>query len=278
MTSENSQSSEQSGHISITSLRKKTLEGDLYIRPPAIQSLLESVASFPPDEFLARAAIRSRDDAGYIPSECLLYFLRANRKNSTAPYFEGLYRLLSERIVRSLPRADGRGDDPINLINSLIRDEVVYRFIALLGEDCDDYSEGLDYFEVRFDGALANLRRDAMEKVYREQNRNAPIEVDYETGELSPSVEQAAGSFDPFDPEKIDQDFYRRQLYSAIDTLPPEQKRVIEMILKNFPIDSNDPNVVTISKSLGRSEKTIRNYRDAAFVALRAALKEDKDQ
>jgi DNA-directed RNA polymerase specialized sigma24 family protein len=44
------------------------------------------------------------------------------------------------------------------------------------------------------------------------------------------------------------------------------------MLRQGFPIDSKEPDVMTIAKALGRSEKTVRTYRDKAFAALRAAM------
>jgi hypothetical protein len=44
------------------------------------------------------------------------------------------------------------------------------------------------------------------------------------------------------------------------------------MLRQGFPIDSKDPDAVTIAKTLKRSEKTIRLHRDRALKALRAAL------
>jgi DNA-directed RNA polymerase specialized sigma24 family protein len=44
------------------------------------------------------------------------------------------------------------------------------------------------------------------------------------------------------------------------------------MLQRDFPIDSKDPNVITIAKTLGKSEKTIRTHRDKAYATLRAAL------
>ncbi|MOA70137.1 hypothetical protein D3C78_1987900 [compost metagenome] len=44
------------------------------------------------------------------------------------------------------------------------------------------------------------------------------------------------------------------------------------MLRQEIPIDSKDPSVVTISKALDKSEKTIRTHRDKAFAALRLRL------
>jgi DNA-binding CsgD family transcriptional regulator len=50
------------------------------------------------------------------------------------------------------------------------------------------------------------------------------------------------------------------------------QQRIIEMLRQGVQIDSNDPGTVTISKSLGKSEKTIRNHRDMAFSRIRMLI------
>ena len=45
------------------------------------------------------------------------------------------------------------------------------------------------------------------------------------------------------------------------------------MLLQDMPIDSIDDDVLTIRKVLGvRSEKTVRNRRDAAIAAIREQL------
>lgn len=47
------------------------------------------------------------------------------------------------------------------------------------------------------------------------------------------------------------------------------------MLRKGIPIDSKDLDAVTIAKTLGKSEKTIRTHRDKAVAALRAFLSGD---
>jgi DNA-directed RNA polymerase specialized sigma24 family protein len=49
------------------------------------------------------------------------------------------------------------------------------------------------------------------------------------------------------------------------------------MLRQGFPIDSKDPQAMTVAKALGKSEKTIRLHRDRAFAALRAALSQEND-
>ena len=67
---------------------------------------------------------------------------------------------------------------------------------------------------------------------------------------------------------------FRSKLLVAISLLPPDQRRVVELLLQEYPIDSKEAGADTIVKILGCTEKTVRNRRDRAFAKLREALKE----
>ena len=262
----------------ITLLRKRMLTGKLYERDPKIEATLVELSALSRDDLIARAMISSRSDAGHVPSECLIYFIRTSRADNSDIFFERLYKILTGRVLRGLPKAESADGKTTSLTKSAIREKVFGRFVELLAADRTVYTEKLDYFEVRFDGALASLRRDAQEQAWRDENRSATLEFDEETGEPSAEVERASGSFDPFAASEIDGSDYRSRLDAAIDSLPPEQSRIVEMIRQGIPIDSKEASAVTIAKALGKSEKTIRTHRDKAYAALRAALTEGNEQ
>ena len=257
----------------IVPLRKRTLTGELYTRDPRIESLLEELSALSRDELVERASISRRSDPDYIPTECLFCFVRASRMDNNEDWFERLYRILNERVLRSLPKAEGWDEKTEWQSRLEIRDRAHDRFVELLALDRTSYQERLDYFEVRFDGALASLRRDAQEQVWRAENRSVSLDTGDDTGALLAEVERAVSQHeDPFALFDLDDEDFRLQLEAAIESLPSEQRSVIEMLRKGFPIDSKEPGVMTISSALGRSEKTIRNYRNRAIAALRVAL------
>lgn len=260
-----------------TPLRKRTRGGTPYVRDPKIEAKLTDLAALTRDEIVVRCGIRRRDNLNYVPSECLMYLVRACRFDNSDRYFERLYKILIERVMRRLPPVLSPDGKKESLTKGKIRDAVAGRLVDLLAADRAAYSEKLDYFEVRFDGALASLRRDAQDKAWREENRTVSLEFDDETGEPSPEVERAAGSFDPFDPPESQEADYRSRLEAAIDTLSMEQIRIIQMLRQGIPIDSKEEGAVTIAKTLGRTEKTIRSNRDKAFAALRAAMKRSEE-
>jgi len=262
----------RAGAAAVTGLRKRRLTGELYGRDPKIEALIGELMVLPRDALIARVEITNRSDPGYVPSECLLYFIRASRHDNNEAWFERIYRILIERVLRSLPKAVSSDGKTESLLRGVVREKVLGRFTELLSADRVAYIDKLDYFEVRFDGAVASLRRDAQEQAWRDEKRSQPLEYDEESGELSSEVEAAAGALEPFVASNFDDPAYRLRLDAAIEGLPPEQSRIIHMLRQGFPIDSKEPNAMTIVKALGRSERTVRTYRDKAFATLRAAM------
>lgn len=258
-------------HVSIVPLRKLNLKGQLYVRPPEIGAKLVELGSLSRDELLARCMIREQSDPGYVPGECILYFVRNCRNEDANSFFEELYKILLKRVFRRLPNPEGAGETE-TLTASEIRNNAVGTFIELLAADRNNYSEKLDYFEIRFDSAMARLRADACREVLPDAKRSIPLEINQETGELLSEVERTGESFDPFNPTKLSSSDYRLSLDSAIDVLSVEKRRIVEMIRLGIPIDSKEPGVVTIAKTLGKSEKTVRIHRDEAFAELYAWL------
>src|ERR1035437_4011088 len=89
----------RAGEAIVTPLRKRRLSGELYERDPKIKALIAELAALSRDELIARAAITKRSDPRYIPSECIIYFIRASRRDNGEAWFERLYRTLTERVL-----------------------------------------------------------------------------------------------------------------------------------------------------------------------------------
>lgn len=264
--------------VSVSPLRKRNLQGQAYKRRPDVEALLAQVLTMPRHEVLERAQIRQHADPAYLPSECLLHLLRASRVDNSERRFERLYKILFDRVRRCLPRSGASGRVTESAADVDLQEKVLGRFAELLSADRREYDERLDYFEINFDGALAKLRLDAQRQVWREASRHAPLTYDEESGEPSAEVEDAARRFADFTKSRLDDPAFRLRLHAAIDSLPTEQSRIIYMLIEGFPIDSQDPQAVTIARSLERSEKTVRSYRDKAIATLRCALDEGEEK
>lgn len=253
----------------VAPLRKQRLEGGLYTRRQEVEAEIGQLLALGKDAMLERCALE-RGRPGYVSTEALLHMLRSQRGAADTPAESKLFKILSERVWRALPRPEGK--DEISLTKEQIRELTYDRFVDLLLADRGTYEERLDYFEINFNDALASVRLTAQKKVWREDNRMTELESSEEDAELSAEVEEAAGTYDPLSAEALDESLYRSRLDAAIDGLSPIQRRIIEMLRQGIPIDSQDPSVVTIRSTLGKAEKTIRNQRDKAYARLRISL------
>lgn len=260
----------------IVPLTKRRKDGTLYKRPDPIGPLLVHLAELSRDDLLERACVRDRAHPDYIPSECILYFVRASRRDNSDAWFERLYKILVERVLRSVPRAEGSGNSAA-LTRERIRNSVFDRFVELLADDRREPNDKLDFFEIRFDLAIKRLRLDAQERAWRDERRSMSLD-DGDDG-LSAEVEAAKGSENPFGGDRISSDpIFRERLYAAIDALPPEQSRTMHLLLLGWPTDSNDPEVMTIARALNCSDRSVRNYRQRALKTLSALFNREEDQ
>ncbi len=255
-------------------LTKQKSDGTTYTRRDDVENALERLVGLPRSDVIAALKIREARSALYVQSECIVHLIRATRTDNNQAYFGELYRELIRRITAALPRVEGeRADTAENVHAADARDRVRDLFNEKLSVDRAETGSGLDYFEVMFADAIAALRKTAMRRATREAARSERIEADDESSEPSLAVERAAGSLDLKQELLSDDPIYRSRVIAAIQMLPDKQRRVIEMILQEMPIDSSDENVMTIRKTIGvSSEKTVRNRRDAAYDTIRQAL------
>ncbi len=258
----------------IPPLRKCTIDGANYTRTGDIEAKLLELHDLGSAELVQRCKVRSKSSPDFVPSECLLHFVRATRGDNSDAQFERLYDILLARLLRLLPSAGRPDAATMSLTDARIRERVLDRFVELLSLDRLGYEDRLDYFEIRFEGAVARLRADARSVAWREENRSVPLELD-ESGDASMEVERAAGSFDPFDAGEMGAEDYRTRLDTAIDSLPEGQARIVTMVRQGIPVFSENPGAVTIAKALGKSDKTIRTHRDKAYITLREFLKKE---
>lgn len=254
-------------------LRKTRPNGVPYTRVPEVEAKICELLLLSREDLLSQIQITSRDDARFIPGEGLLYLLRASRAESGSPYYKQLYHALAARILRGLPQSETSDGKSLALNAGRVREETLDRFCDLLIEDCAGYCEKLDFYEVRFDRAVKKLRVNAQRKILPDANQYVRLQFD-DSGEVSTEAERAASDYDPFHADGFSDADYRLRLGTAIDSLTPEHRTIVQMISLGFPIDSQDPDAVTIAKTLGKSEKTIRTHRDFAFDAIRKAMNE----
>lgn len=248
----------------IEPLRKQDMNGAPYSRFPDIQSMLMTLDTLPDADIVARCRL-GRGNTAFVPTECVVHMLRRGLRANNNALTNPLFTEFLQRLRRHIPLRE----DKVSHFRVQVFEQVQDRLTSLLAKESVEYQDKLDFCEIQFAGALARLLQDARKKATTDKNRKAPL-MNEETGEVDAQVDQAAGSFNPFDPENMPEEYYRAVLNEAMEELPTTQKRILEMLRNNVLIDSQDPTVPTISKALGKSEKTIRNQRDNAIAAIKA--------
>ena len=254
-------------------LKSKDKHGAPFTRPPEIEACLARLESVDAAARLQVFAITSRKSKGYVPSEALTHFLRRAWAVGAQSEFKQIFELLMKRVGQSL--CSTISDSRMAGAQS-IREEIIGRLAERIAKDCNGRFAMLDFFEVRFDLALARFRKTVLRQIGPTSVVTVPLSTDGDEGQdISLEVEAAAADFLGGAPEKIDDPAFRLELDAAIDALPDDQRRVVGLLRQGFQIDSKDPNIMTIAKMLKCDERTVRNRRDRACKTLRAALQED---
>ncbi|PQA85876.1 RNA polymerase sigma factor [Hyphococcus luteus] len=257
----------------IPPLRKVKNDGSPYVRQPQIESRLPELLSLPLEAFSDRALIKNRRDPDYIPSEILMHRLRRCRRHNSNAEFDAIFSIVSERIKRACPKAETRIEDKPAEISHLaaILEQTLDRFTELVLLDRQDYEERLDIFEAVFDRAVVTLRHSAIRKVMTRQKPLAPLEYD-ESGDVPAEVEESLDFLGPQSLSPEEELTYRFQVRAAIDSLPEEERRVIEMQEAGIQDESKDEDTPSISRIIGRTPKTVRAIRSRAIKKLREKL------
>lgn len=260
--------------IEITPLRKVKQDGQLYCRCQPIEKMLVELAGVPFEVLTQRARILDRRSPDYIPSEVLVHWIRQTRHHKSDAQFNVLYPLLEQRIRHACPRKEIRASGVDAEVGTYadLQEHVLERVVKLLLRDRSNYEEKLDIYEIVFDRAVAKLRDSAFRSVFAKENPLTPIEYD-ESGDVTSEVEESLNRYRPASMTPEEELTYRFQLRAAIDSLPKDERRLIDMEEAGYPDQSEDPEVETIARLLGRTPKTVRAMRKRAQQRIRERLR-----
>ncbi len=253
----------------LTKVRKR--DKKTYERPAEIEQAIAALLEKSRAEVRSLLSIRSRKDPDYVPSECLVHLIRATRSDNDQAFFDALYGELLRRIVRVLPKPEERsseGEEAINAQREQVRDDVRDRFTAWLAADRRESSDTLDIFECRFDYAVAKARDGAWRRLGTDSTRRHSKTVE----ELTESIEAGDAEFATLHGQLFSDPGSRMRLHAMIDRLPDIDRRIIQMLIADFPIDSKIEGEVCIRGVLQCDESTVRNRRDAVIRRMRALV------
>jgi len=260
----------------IPPLRQTSVEGVLYSRRKHVEEAIKKSMELTFSELIEAGGILNHHDKNFIPGEVLIFRLRLTRDNNSDDQFIKLHELVMARVRKACPKAwhniSGNHLGGEAARNAEISERVCQKVEDLLLKDKIAYYNKLDYWEVSFNGAIAKLRSTEKRTSRRRENPKTTIEYQDGSGEVKGDVEAALASMQRSSFTKEENLSYRIQVRAAIDQLPDKERKVINMLLAEIPMNSSDPKKTSITKLLGCTPKTVRNRRDSAIVKLQAKL------
>jgi hypothetical protein len=256
-------------------LTKVKKSGDLYTRPVAIDTAIEAALALDRRSLEQRAAVTDPNSPEYIPSECLVHLIRQKHRETNAPGRDQLLNILLQRcevrLARTLP--DNRAPNA-----GYLRDEALGRLGELFAEDgTGENPNELDYFEIRFNGAFAALRTDAVRSEIRAARRVVQLPEDDDCESRQVPDDQAIGRLPEAlnSPASQENAQFLQEVLKAIDTLPPDQREAVILChLMGYEAESEDPAKITAATLCGVTGRTIRNRLRRAAATLNSYKEE----
>ena len=236
----------------IKPLTRRTRAGEIYVRRPDAELQIEKVLTLEKPQVTAMFAggEKRRDEADYLLDETIVYLLRETLTAAGDDELRDvLYEELNRRIWKLL----------LKFRRSFINQADFEDFgqqtgLAILRKIFDTRTDAGDFAQVQFGSFViteakgvwkgsivkSNRERDLYEKPREDDENDNTLE------NLSLTDELSAES--------------RLIINEGLRNLPPEHQTVAALLLDGFQIESKDEDAPTISKMLGVSSRTIRNW------------------
>ncbi len=244
-----------------TPLTKRDQNGDLYKRRNLIEDAINNLMNENLENLTRRASIPNTSSPDYVPSECLVHFIRGARQTDDEPMLSALLPVLLRRcegtllskIANDLPHAEE------------IREEILGQFSELFAADgIGDYPNELDFFEVNFNQAFRTFRIDILRQERRKEivRGQSNIPASFEDSEGAPSDDEffVRLSKEFHSPPSQERELILRQIKQAINALPAEEREAVVLCcLLGYEQESNDPQKRTAATICDVTGKTIRN-------------------
>ncbi|GLQ22565.1 hypothetical protein GCM10007853_04390 [Algimonas ampicilliniresistens] len=259
-------------------LRMRNGQGVLYTRRAPVVAAIKRGLNDSFETLLERAKIRNRQDPDYVPSEALVYHIRRTKSDNSEARFIALLDIINKRVADSCRRPGRQVGNQLYEDAELaeLREATVNLVMELILKDQDGYEKKLDVYEFAFDKAVRARRIDHKRMRGRRPTANAPI-LDEISGEVRQDVEDALARLSSGQTPIESSLDCRIALRRAIDTLPSDQREVVELWMSGVQIESKKDEEPSIATTLGCSIRTVQNRRNRAFAAMRVALGLEND-
>jgi hypothetical protein len=242
--------------MEIQPLTRRNAMGVVYQRLPEVEQQLGAALALGPGDLVARASIPDYRAPGYLQEECLVYLIREYHRQCQEQLVTALSQILLHRSAKFI---NGQLQSlPPERVNEAYREVITGLFTRILAVD-DDRG---DFLQVRFWKALDRLTKTAFTNQTKDLARSQkltpwPNSGEAETGDDDRRMSSSLGAMraSVLSPE------WHLAIREALSVLPePQRSAFILSYYDDWPIDSTDANVPTISKYFGKTPRTIHNW------------------
>ena len=241
-------------------LTKKNKNGVPYQREPGIEEQIISSMVLPDTDIIARAEITDKTNLGYLQEEAIIYMIRKSFQERRSDLYNSLSQVLLNRCHDQL---DYRLKS-LDLAEDAYADVIQKLFEKILGSN----GEG-DFLQVRFWSALDRIAIDAFRRYSgRLRKDHTNLTPSYFSGSdetYMPDGDREGSAPAPnssIPNERWGSSVERDVLVvDALQSLEEPLRTVYVLYyLQDWPIESKDPNKLTLSKYYNKTSKTIRNW------------------
>jgi len=237
-------------------LTKRTTSGELYTRPPEIESAIKAALALERSELLRRARIPDERAAHFLPLECLVHVIRLALQNDDVEVSNALLNALLERCAAMLMTtiSDARSQRAADVRQDVL-DRLVDKFL-------DDAKPGsLDIFEVRFSRAFRALRINAL--------RAGGVGVELASLTDPDDGCESEPELPPTVPTQ-DVNRFHKELMQGVGRLPKKLRDAVALVyLMGYEIESNDSEKESAATICRVSGRTIRTRLTEAMAQLK---------
>lgn len=242
--------------VEIEPLTKTSGVGAL-TRRPEVEAQISAMLQFDADYLLSRLAVSDYDDPDFVKNETVVFLIRYYRNDGDDELVNSLVTLLIARLTRPIERRIRFVAE--NLIDDCRGDVIFNVFRPIL----DLSSDEADYAQVSFGPWFVNRIIDIVRKYFTVQGRDAKTDsLTAEDGEDELELPDTGSSFRRESAKNLEQ---WDVIEKAVRDLTHNEKTAFLMRhFWGFEVENKNSAIPTISKHLGVTPRTIRNWLNSA--------------
>ena len=249
--------------MDIRPLTRSNKAGIVYRRTEQVEQQIQDLANLSDDDLVARARDQDKDSSEHIQEESLVYWIREYLYGGDVSRAGELAEILLGRCTSHIHVKLGKLR-PADLAEQAEHDVVSDLFKDIFDLETD---RG-DFLQVRFWLTLERRIINVFNKYVRDANRTEPLTAPYKDNE--PHDDDLAKDVDAREPtltvSTIEQRELIRDALASIDE--PFRTAFVLYHYQDWPIESKDAGVLTISSYFKKTPRTIQNWLKQAEQAL----------